>query len=100
MRRLKASLSGVSRQELIRRMIQEAQEVRREDIAICEAIGRNGAELVPDGKTVLTHCNAGALATAGYGTALGVVRAAVAAGQGDGGFARETRALPPSARLP
>src|ERR1700716_2566827 len=99
MRRLKASLSGVSRQELIRRMIQEAQEVRREDIAICEAIGRNGAELVPDGKTVLTHCNAGALATAGYGTALGVIRAAVASGKKIDVFADETRPFMQGARL-
>ena len=50
--------------------------MREEDIAINRAIGRHGAPLVPDGKTVLTHCNAGALATAGYGTALGVIRAA------------------------
>ena len=51
--------------------------MREEDIAINRAIGKQGAGLVPDGKTVLTHCNAGALATAGYGTALGVIRAAV-----------------------
>src|SRR5436305_1907916 len=55
MRRLKASLNGASRQDLIRRLIEEAQAVRSEDIAICRAIGRNGADLVPDGKTVLTH---------------------------------------------
>ena len=55
---------------------QEAQLMREEDIAINRAIGRHGAPLVPDHKTVLTHCNAGALATAGYGTALGVIRAA------------------------
>jgi methylthioribose-1-phosphate isomerase len=52
----------------------EAQQIRLEDIAINQAIGRNGADLIPDHKTVLTHCNAGALATAGYGTALGVIR--------------------------
>src|SRR5579864_5619991 len=62
------------------RLIEEAQRIRLEDIAICQAIGRNGAEMVPDRKTVLTHCNAGALATAGYGTALGVIRAAIGAG--------------------
>src|SRR5579862_4668478 len=62
-------------------LIREAQQIRLEDIAICEAIGRNGAALVPDGKTILTHCNAGALATAGYGTALGVIRAAISAGK-------------------
>ena len=49
--------------------------MRLEDIAINQAIGQHGAPLVPDHKTVLTHCNAGALATAGYGTALGVIRA-------------------------
>ena len=67
--------------------------------AINEAIGRNGAGLVPDGKTVLTHCNAGALATAGYGTALGVIRAAVAAGKKIDVFADETRPFLQGARL-
>ncbi len=65
------------------RLVDEAQQIRLEDIAINEAIGRNGAALVPDGKTVLTHCNAGALATAGFGTALGVIRAAVACREKD-----------------
>src|SRR5580700_6765539 len=64
MRRLAASLSGAPRPEVIRRMIAEACQIHADDIAICQAIGRNGAPLVPDGKTVLTHCNAGALATA------------------------------------
>jgi methylthioribose-1-phosphate isomerase len=81
------------------RMVEEAQAVRREDIAINEAIGRNGAELVPDGKTVLTHCNAGALATAGFGTALGVVRAAVQAGKKIDVLADETRPFLQGARL-
>ena len=66
MRRLRASLEGESREAIAARMIEEAQQVRQEDIALCMAIGRHGAALVPDGKTVLTHCNAGALATAGY----------------------------------
>src|SRR5690349_1606527 len=52
-----ASLQGATREERVRSMVSEAQKVRLEDIAICEAIGRNGAVLVPDGKTVLTHCN-------------------------------------------
>ena len=73
--------------------------VREEDIAICRAIGRNGAPLVPDGKTVLTHCNAGALATAGYGTALGVIRAAMEAGKRIDVFADETRPFLQGARL-
>jgi methylthioribose-1-phosphate isomerase len=80
-------------------LVAEAQEVKRQDIAICEAIGRNGAVLVPDHKTVLTHCNAGALATAGYGTALGVIRAAITAGKTIDVFADETRPFLQGARL-
>jgi methylthioribose-1-phosphate isomerase len=99
MRRLNNSLMDVSREELVRNMIKEAQEIRREDIAMCMSIGRHGAGLVPDGKTVLTHCNAGALATAGYGTALGVIRAAVEAGKKIDVFADETRPFLQGARL-
>jgi len=99
MRRLRASLDGSPREEIIRRMIQEAKQIRLEDIAICQAIGRHGEPLVPDGKTVLTHCNAGALATAGYGTALGVIRAAVSAGKKIDVFADETRPFLQGARL-
>lgn len=85
--------------EIRSRLIEEAQKVRAEDIAINEAIGRHGAPLVPDGKTVLTHCNAGALATAGFGTALGVVRAAVQMGKKIDVFADETRPFLQGARL-
>ena len=85
--------------ELRRRMVEEAQQIRIEDIAINQAIGRHGAPLVPDNLAVLTHCNAGALATAGYGTALGVVRAAVAAGKDIDVFADETRPFLQGARL-
>jgi methylthioribose-1-phosphate isomerase len=99
MRKLRASLNGAAPEELRRRMIEEAIRIRLEDIAICEAIGRNGAPLVPDGKTVLTHCNAGALATAGYGTALGVIKAAVSAGKKIDVFADETRPFLQGARL-
>ncbi len=99
MKRLYASLAGQSREEICRRMVDEAKRVREEDIAICRAIGQNGATLVPDGKTVLTHCNAGALATAGYGTALGVIRAAVEAGKRIDVFADETRPFLQGARL-
>jgi methylthioribose-1-phosphate isomerase len=81
------------------RLVKEAQQVREEDIAINQAIGRYGAELVPDGKTVLTHCNAGALATAGFGTALGVIRAAVQMGKKIDVFADETRPFLQGARL-
>jgi methylthioribose-1-phosphate isomerase len=81
------------------RLVTEAKLVREEDIEINRAIGRHGAPLVPDGRTVLTHCNAGALATAGYGTALGVVRAAVEAGKNIDVYADETRPFLQGARL-
>ncbi len=99
MRRLMTALQGQSATAIVSRMIEEAQQVRQEDIALCMAIGRHGAALVPDGKTVLTHCNAGALATAGYGTALGVIRAAVEAGKKIDVFAGETRPFLQGARL-
>ena len=99
MKKLYESLRGASSEQIRNRLVAEAQQIRLEDIAINEAIGRNGAPLVPDGKTVLTHCNAGALATAGYGTALGVVRAAVASGKKIDVFADETRPFLQGARL-
>lgn len=77
----------------------EAQRILAEDIAINEAMGRHGVELMPEAGTVLTHCNAGALATGGYGTALGVIRAAVAAGKKLQVFADETRPFLQGARL-
>jgi methylthioribose-1-phosphate isomerase len=77
----------------------EAKQVLAEDIAINEALGRQGASLLPDSGTVLTHCNAGALATGGYGTALGVIRAAVAQGKNIQVFADETRPFLQGARL-
>jgi methylthioribose-1-phosphate isomerase len=99
MKSLHRSLNGASRKELVERCVAEASRIREEDIAMCKAIGRHGAPLVPDGKTVLTHCNAGALATAGYGTALGVIRAAVEAGKKIDVFADETRPFLQGARL-
>lgn len=81
------------------RLVDEAQRVLVEDIAINEAMGKHGAELLRDATTVLTHCNAGALATGGYGTALGVIRAAVAAGKNIHVFADETRPFLQGARL-
>ncbi len=99
MKRLYASLAGKPAAEIRARLIEEAKLMREEDIAICRAIGRNGAALVPAGKTVLTHCNAGALATAGYGTALGVIRAAVESGKHIDVFADETRPFLQGARL-
>ena len=77
----------------------EAEAIRAEDIAINRAMGAFGAELVPDGARILTHCNAGGLATAGYGTALGVIRAAVEAGKRVSIFADETRPYLQGSRL-
>jgi methylthioribose-1-phosphate isomerase len=77
----------------------EAIAIWHEDIAACRAMGRLGAALIPDGATVLTHCNAGALATGGYGTALGVIRAAVEAGKRIRVIADETRPYLQGARL-
>jgi len=99
MKRVYGGMRGRPLAEIRRRLVEEAVQVREEDIAICRAIGRNGAALVPDRKTVLTHCNAGALATAGYGTALGVIRAAVEAGKQVDVFADETRPFLQGARL-
>jgi len=76
-----------------------AQRIADEDVAACRAIGDAGAELVPPGARVLTHCNAGALATAGYGTALGVVRSAARAGRLKHVVAQETRPFLQGARL-
>jgi methylthioribose-1-phosphate isomerase len=98
MKKLYATLRGRPAEQ-IRALVAEAKQIRLEDIAINQAIGRNGAPLLEDGKTVLTHCNAGALATAGYGTALGVVRAAVSAGKRIDVFADETRPFLQGARL-
>jgi methylthioribose-1-phosphate isomerase len=81
------------------RLVEEAQRMLAEDIAVNEAMGQAGAALLPDGGVVLTHCNAGALATGGYGTALGVIRAAVDAGKKIEVFADETRPFLQGARL-
>ncbi|MGQ0666450.1 MAG: S-methyl-5-thioribose-1-phosphate isomerase [Nitrospiraceae bacterium] len=80
-------------------LIAEAQAIRDEDIALCKAMGRHGATLIEDGQTVLTHCNAGSLATAGYGTALGVIRAAWEQGKKIHVIADETRPVLQGARL-
>jgi methylthioribose-1-phosphate isomerase len=82
------------------RLIEEAQNIFREDIEANRALGRFGAELLSDGDTVLTHCNAGALATAGdYGTALGVIRGAIDAGKRIAVIADETRPFLQGLRL-
>jgi len=80
-------------------LLQEAQQMYVEDIAANEAMGRHGATLMPSSGGVLTHCNAGALATCGYGTALGVIRAALEAGKQIHVFADETRPFLQGSRL-
>ena len=99
MKRLRQALAGEPLAVVREKLVAEAQAVHAEDIAINRRIGAFGAPLVPDGKTVLTHCNAGALATAGYGTALGVIRAAVEAGKKIDVFADETRPFLQGSRL-
>ncbi len=81
------------------KLIVEAQAVLDEDIAMNKAMGRHGAAVIGEGQTILTHCNAGALATGGYGTALGVVRAAWDAGKKIRVVADETRPVLQGARL-
>jgi methylthioribose-1-phosphate isomerase len=80
-------------------LLTESQVILDEDVALCKAMGRHGAELIKHGQTVLTHCNAGALATAGYGTALGVIRAAWEQGKQIRVIADETRPVLQGARL-
>jgi methylthioribose-1-phosphate isomerase len=99
MKRKRAALHGAALSEVRKALVEEAKAIYADDIEINKAMGRHGAPLVPDGKTVLTHCNAGALATAGYGTALGVIRAAVEAGKKIDVFADETRPFLQGSRL-
>ena len=80
-------------------MLAEAEAIHREDVEACRAMGMLGAQRVPDGATILTHCNAGALATGGYGTALGVIRAAHELGKNIRVLADETRPYLQGARL-
>jgi methylthioribose-1-phosphate isomerase len=84
---------------VIQALLEEARSIADEDCRMCHAIGRHGAGLVPDGGGVLTHCNAGSLATAGLGTALAVLYAAAEAGKRFRVFADETRPLLQGARL-
>jgi methylthioribose-1-phosphate isomerase len=85
--------------DLVTFVIEEANRIADEDVQANHMIGKHGAELIKDGDTVLTHCNAGALATVDYGTALGVVRAATEQGKHVKVFADETRPLLQGARL-
>jgi methylthioribose-1-phosphate isomerase len=99
MKRVAVAGRGRTADELRARLLAEAQAIRDEDIAANQAMGRHGAELVPRGARILTHCNAGALATAGYGTALGVVRAAHAEGKVALVWVDETRPVMQGSRL-
>jgi methylthioribose-1-phosphate isomerase len=82
-----------------RALAEKARKLHRDDVAACREIGRRGAALLPKKATILTHCNAGALATGGYGTALGVIRAAVESGRSVKVIACETRPYLQGARL-
>ncbi|MBN2582956.1 MAG: S-methyl-5-thioribose-1-phosphate isomerase [Planctomycetes bacterium] len=93
------SLRGRGTAAILDALCREAQAVRDEDAEMCRAIGRNGAALVPDGGGVLTHCNAGGLATADYGTALAVLYSAHEQGKRFKVYADETRPLLQGARL-
>jgi len=93
------ALAGESVDQLKARLRTTADRIHDDDVASCRAIGAHGAALVPQEANILTHCNAGALATAGYGTALGVIRGAVAAGRKVRVLADETRPVLQGARL-
>ncbi len=101
MKNLFASLqgAGASMVEVKEGMLTEAHAMYEEDIAACKTLGAFGGELLPDEGGVLTHCNAGALATCGYGTALGVIRSAVEQGKRIHVYADETRPFLQGARL-
>jgi methylthioribose-1-phosphate isomerase len=99
MSRRAGAVAELSAQERFGGMVQEAEAIHREDVASCRRMGELGAADVPDGAVILTHCNAGALATGGYGTALGVVRAAHSRGKNVRVLAGETRPYLQGARL-
>ncbi len=94
-----AAHAGESVDQIKDRLDAEAQAIHDDDVASCRALGAFGADIVPPDARILTHCNAGALATAGYGTALGVVRGAVEQGKRVAVFADETRPFLQGARL-
>ena len=99
MKRVAGDNRGKSLDQIREILKKEAIRIEQDDLTICRNIGKWGATLIPDGATVLTHCNAGGLATAGYGTALGVIRAAHEAGKKIQVFADETRPWLQGARL-
>lgn len=99
MRRVYAATASVGGLALREALLAEALSLHREDVQACRDMGDLGATLIPEGARVLTHCNAGALATAGYGTALGVIRSAARLGKLRRVFADETRPYLQGARL-
>ncbi|MBA4382238.1 MAG: S-methyl-5-thioribose-1-phosphate isomerase [Sideroxydans sp.] len=99
MRKVWESVATQTPQQIAQRLLVEAHVILEEDIRINKAMGAHGAALLKDGARVLTHCNAGALATAGWGTALGVFRSAVEAGKKISVIADETRPFLQGARL-
>jgi len=99
MRRVWRECGAAAPADVAQRLLEEAHEVHAEDIRINRAMGAHGAALLADGARVLTHCNAGALATAGWGTALGVIRSAAEAGKKIAVIADETRPFLQGARL-
>jgi methylthioribose-1-phosphate isomerase len=94
-----AAQDGQSVDQIKHRLVEEARAIHDEDVQSCRTMGAHGAELVPASARILTHCNAGALATAGYGTALGVIRAAAEQGKTVAVLADETRPFLQGARL-
>ncbi|MCP3978187.1 MAG: S-methyl-5-thioribose-1-phosphate isomerase [bacterium] len=94
-----ARAAGLDNAGVVERLERDARRIHDEDLAACRAMGRFGAGLVPGEATILTHCNAGGLATAGYGTALGVIRGAVEANKKIRVLADETRPFLQGARL-
>jgi len=97
--RMKRAATGDNVPEIKGRLINEAKRIHQEEIEATRRLSQLGAELIQDGFTILTHCNAGSLATAGYGTALGVIRAAREQGKKISVFVTETRPLLQGARL-
>jgi len=99
MRRAWQDVAGAAPANVAERLLAAAKAIHADDVAVNRALGEHGAALLPASARVLTHCNAGALATAGHGTALGVVRSAVAAGKRIAVIADETRPFLQGARL-
>jgi methylthioribose-1-phosphate isomerase len=99
MRAVAASLPSSNPSDAVLLLAESARQLHRDDVDANRRMGRIGAAFVPDGATILTHCNAGALATGGYGTALGVIRAAAESGKKVSVIADETRPWLQGARL-